>query len=95
MNLQDLQVKNAPQALSIDDFPKVAKALHKEYNTGFEHCKELLQGYWVGVFEHYITDCPGYHGKVIFIVYYVGGAWFDVLCEDRERTGFYVVERQY
>jgi len=31
--------------------------------------KDLTNNYWYGVIDNYISDCPGYVGKMIFAVY--------------------------
>ncbi len=37
---------------------------------------------WIAVFENYITDCPGYSGKVIVVVWGAGPDSVSVFTED-------------
>jgi len=34
-----------------------------------ENAENMIRIYWFGVFDHYISDSPGYSGKVLFAVW--------------------------
>ena len=46
--------------------------------------RALIEGSWIGVFDNYITDGPGYTGRVMFVVWPGSPNMFDVFTWNRE-----------
>lgn len=49
-----------------------------EYDTQMR--QDFVNQYWFGVIDKYISDCPGYAGKLIVCVYGYPEA-YEILCE--------------
>ena len=51
-----------------------------------EKCeRDLVESLWIGVFDDYITDGPGYAGRVMFVVWPGSPSMFHVFTWDRGR----------
>lgn len=55
---------------------------YKRYGKDKELAQDLVDNYWYVVIEDYISDCPGYAGKIIIAIY--GDACFYEIFVERD-----------
>lgn len=51
-----------------------------------QYDRDLIETSYIGVFEDYMTDSPGYAGKVMFIVWPGSPSFFNLLIWNEEGT---------
>lgn len=82
-----------------DEKEDIAKYLQDQCGANTEpgYGTEMVGRSWIGVADNYISDGPGYTGRVIVVIYPAGPETHDVLCyrtdgtlyrEPSERTWF-------
>jgi hypothetical protein len=54
-----------------------------ESNDNMEQAKGFVEQSAIAVFDHYITDCPGYAGKVMSVVWSGSPDFYEVFIWDR------------
>ena len=64
---------------------ELSQYLAEEYRTELEDEADVVENAYIGVFDSYITDGPGYAGKVMMVVWPASPSIFDVFTWDNER----------
>lgn len=49
-----------------------------------DECAMLVIGARLAVFDHFMPDCPGYTGRILFAVFSAGPEAFEVFTFDKE-----------
>ena len=88
----DFTSRLAARPATRTELRQLAGWIHQSFPDVPERTLELLQDAAIAVFDNYITDCPGYAGKVMSVVWSGSPTFFDVFTwsdgklrqEDRE-----------
>lgn len=74
---------NAPRMPTEEEEAEIAGQLAVEDGRTIAESLEDVQAAYVAVFDHYITDCPGYAGRVAAVVFSGAPEFVKSFCLDR------------
>jgi len=61
-------VPRAPNEIELQQLWLWMKAMHHDDNYCLDE-QDWFRGFYIAVFDHYCTGCPGYSGKLLYLVW--------------------------